>query len=57
LRILSDSDNIEKRFSKGNKLLYYKGNDLESFTIASSRLHKQFILVTFEGINNINDIE
>ncbi len=58
VRILADSDNIEKRFSIGEKLFYFDNDNIKKeLIIKSSRPHKQFILVIFEGVNNINDIE
>lgn len=57
VRILSNSENKEIRFAKDEILYFYKGEELSELKIASSRPHKQFILVTFVGINNINEIE
>lgn len=57
VRVLSDSDSPNDRFKVGNILYYFKNNNKEELIIKTSRLHKQFILLTFEGINNINEIE
>lgn len=57
VRILSNSENKDKRFAKGEKLFFYKGDEISELKINSSRPHKQFTLVVFEGVNNINDIE
>ena len=59
LRILSTTDFEEERFAVGAKLAAFKKNDQKPtwVTIASARRHKNFILVTFEGMENINLVE
>lgn len=57
VRILSDSETPEETFKKGNTIKYFNKDIVEELIINSMRLHKKFILLTFEGINNINDIE
>jgi len=52
VRIMSDYDYTEE-FTIGNELTI-KG---KTYKIASVRPHKSFTLLTFEGINDINDIE
>ncbi len=57
VRILSGTTNPEETFSI-NKIIYFEKNDeINSLTIKTSRQHKKFTLVTFEGVNDINDIE
>ncbi|CAM4224553.1 ribosome maturation factor RimM [Lacicoccus alkaliphilus] len=53
VRVLSDSDFTAERFQPGNKVLI---NNKE-FTIENYRTHKNFHLLTFEGITNINEVE
>lgn len=55
LRILSDFEFKDKIFKKGIKV--YIGKKKKEFTINSYRFHKIFDMVTFEGYNNINDVE
>lgn len=58
VRLLTNSDNAEERYKKGNIIYYFdKDNSLKELEITNSRPHKQFILLTFKDINNINDIE
>ncbi len=57
VRIMSDSDQPEITFAVGNELKYFNKEQEGKLIIKSMRPHKQFILLTFEGINNINDIE
>ncbi len=57
VRILSDTDTPEITFAVGNTLTYDYNGSIGELTIKTMRPHKQFILLTFEGINNINDIE
>ena len=55
LRILYDFEFKDKIFKKGIKV--YIGKNKKEFTINSYRFHKIFDMVTFEGYNNINDVE
>ncbi|MEK4228709.1 ribosome maturation factor RimM [Solibacillus sp. FSL H8-0538] len=59
LRIISTSDFEEDRFAVGSKLAAFKKDDKKPtwITIGSARRHKNFILVTFEGMENINLVE
>lgn len=59
VRILSTTDFEEQRFVVGNKLAAFKKDDKKPtwVTIQSVRRHKNFILLTFEGMNNINIVE
>ena len=55
VRILSDFRHKNKIFIKGMKL--YIGKKHEEFIINTYRFHKIYDMVTFDGINNINDVE
>ncbi|WP_308421633.1 ribosome maturation factor RimM [Lysinibacillus alkalisoli] len=57
-RILSTTDFEDERFYVGNRLAAFKKDDKKPtwVTIASVRRHKNFILLTFEGMDNMNDI-
>ncbi len=55
LRILSNFRHKDKVFVKGMKV--YVGKNKLEFTINSYRFHKIFDMVTFNGFNNINDVE
>lgn len=55
LRILSDFRHKDKVFKKDMKI--YVGKEKKEFTINSYRFHKIFDMVTFVGINNINEVE
>lgn len=59
LRIISTSDFEEERFAVGSKLAAFKKEDTKPtwVTIASSRRHKTFILVTFEGMESLGLVE
>ena len=59
VRVLSTTDFEEERFAVGNKLAAFKKDDKKPtcVTIESVRRHKNFILLTFEGMNNINLVE
>lgn len=53
VRILSNSDFVEKRFKVGNYILVGKNT---KFKIEEMYTHKNFIICKFEGIKNINEI-
>lgn len=59
VRVLSTTDFEEQRFTVGNRLAAFKKNDKKPtwVTIESVRRHKNFILLTFEGFNNISLVE
>jgi len=59
VRVLSTTDFEEERFAVGVKLAAFKKDDKKPtwVTIESVRRHKNFILLTFEGMNNINLVE
>ncbi|MGO1923914.1 MAG: ribosome maturation factor RimM [Jeotgalicoccus sp.] len=52
VRLLSDSDFLEERFKAGN-MVEIAGEEL---TIEAYRTHKNFHMLKFEGVSNINDI-
>lgn len=57
VRVKSNSDFTETRFQPGEVLtLNHKGEAID-LTVASYRMHKGFHMLTFEGFNNINDVE
>jgi 16S rRNA processing protein RimM len=59
VRVLARTDFPKKRFKQGSVLhLREPGKaPLRALTVASSRPHKQFWLVLFEGTTSINDVE
>ena len=54
VRILSDFKYKDKAFCIGNHL--YIGKKKEDLIIKTYRVHKNYDMVTFEGINDINDV-
>ncbi len=59
VRVISTTDFEETRFATGSKLAVFKKDDKRPIwvTVESARRHKNFILLTFEGLNNINLVE
>ncbi len=59
VRVISKTDFPEERYSKGSKLFLFMPNANEpiELVVASHRTHKNFDLLTFEGCDNINDVE
>lgn len=58
VKVKSNSDFTDKRFQPGEIVeIARKDKAPLEFKIASYRMHKGLHMLTFEGINNINDIE
>lgn len=59
VRVLSTTDFEEERFSVGNRIAVFKKDAKKPdwLIIESIRRHKNFILLTFEGLYNINLVE
>lgn len=57
LKVKSSTDFVAERFARGAQLfIEYQGQKME-MTVASYRIHKGHILVTFEGYRDINLVE
>ena len=54
LKIINESD--FDRFKVGNTLFILKDNKYEEVKISSVRYHQNFVLITINGLNNINDV-
>ncbi|MGM7720350.1 ribosome maturation factor RimM [uncultured Metabacillus sp.] len=59
VRVISKTDFAEERYEPGNKLYIFKegSNDPIEVVVESHRVHKNFDLLTFEGMNSIQDVE
>lgn len=59
IRVISQTDFADERFAPGNELfLFAKGSKKpEKLIIKTHRKHKNFDLLTFEGIVGINNVE
>lgn len=59
VRVLSTTDFEEERFAIGNRIAIFKkdAKKPEWVTIETVRRHKNFILLSFEGLHNINFVE
>lgn len=59
VRVQSITSHPEQRYSKGSQLIWFSedGSKSELLTINSHRVHKNFDLLTFEGLLNINLVE
>jgi len=59
VRVISKTDFPEERYKVGNVLFLFmpKSNSPIELTIKTHRTHKNFELLTFEGFENINDVE
>jgi 16S rRNA processing protein RimM len=57
VRVISRTDFPEERYKIGNTLYVDMGSEQIPVTIEAHRKHKQFDLLTFEGLENINDVE
>ncbi|MBC2023262.1 ribosome maturation factor RimM [Listeria booriae] len=59
VRVISQTDFADERFVPGNELFLFAKNSkkLEKLVIKTHRKHKNFDLLTFEGIVGINNVE
>jgi 16S rRNA processing protein RimM len=59
VRVISKTDFADIRYKKGNSLFLFlpDKNEPIELVVKSHRVHKNFDLLTFEGYNNINQIE
>src|SRR3954447_18793706 len=59
VRVISKTDFPEQRYKVGNTLyLFMPGsNNPIELTVKTHRTHKNFNLLTFEGLENINEVE
>lgn len=58
VKVKSNSDFTDTRFQPGEVLTIEQAHkEPITLTVASHRMHKGLHMLTFEGINNINDIE
>ena len=60
VRVISRTDFPDERYVPGNVLFLFmdsQTNDPKKLTIKSHRKHKNFDLLTFEGYDNVNQVE
>jgi 16S rRNA processing protein RimM len=59
VRVISRTDFPEERYKVGNTLYIWqeKGTEPLVVNVTSHRQHKSFDLLTFEGYNNVNEVE
>ncbi len=59
VRIISKTDFADERYKSGNRLYLFMPQSKSplELTVNSHRTHKNFDLVTFDGYNNINQVE
>ena len=57
VKIQSSSDFLEERLQVGKVIHVKYDGQLVELTIATVRMHKEMYMLTFEGKNNINDVE
>lgn len=56
VKVFPTTDNI-KRFKKGITLILDTGKEERQLIVEGVKFFKQFVILKFEGINHINDIE
>lgn len=57
LKVIPTTDFVEERYAPGALVHLTYAQKNETFEIASVRVHKGCLLVTFKGIQNINEVE
>lgn len=55
VKVIAHTDYPEERFKKGKTLYILKEEEYEKIVIDSVRFHKNFVLLKFNNINDIND--
>lgn len=56
VKVFPTTDNV-KRFKKNMEIILDTGKENIQLTVESVKFFKQFVILKFKGINNINDIE
>lgn len=59
VRVQSITSHPEVRYAKGSQLMWFNEKETKSelLTVKKHRVHKNFYLLTFDGFENINDVE
>ena len=59
LRVISKTDFADERYKKGNSLFLFMSDKDEpiELIVQSHRVHKNFDLLTFEGFDDVNQVE
>lgn len=58
LKVNSTTDFVDERFAIGNQLVVFLANgNQETVTIKSHRKHKKFHIISFQGYDDINEVE
>ncbi|WP_318504736.1 ribosome maturation factor RimM [Bacillus sp. T3] len=59
VRVISKTDFAEKRYKPGNHLFLFLDGSQEplELIVKAHRVHKNFDLLTFEGYENVNEVE
>ncbi len=59
VRVISSTDFPEERYAKGSNLFLFTKQSSEplELTVKHHRKHKNFDLLTFEGLDNVNEVE
>ena len=59
VRVISKTDFPDERYKKGNALFLFMPDKDEpiELIVKSHRVHKNFDLLTFEGYDNVNQVE
>ena len=55
VRVIAHTDYPKERFKKGKTFYVLKESEYEKIIIDSVRFHKNFVLLKFNNINDIND--
>lgn len=54
LKVYSESDFLDFRFRNGAKIILRNGKTTKEVEVTSSRVHKQYTLITVNHLNDIN---
>lgn len=57
LKIFPKTDFIKERFKKGQVVQFQLNGKTTELVIETTRMHKGSVLIKFEGLNSLNDVE
>lgn len=57
VKVMPTTDFVEERYKKGQEIELLHNNEVKPLVIESVRRHQGSVLVKFEGLDNLNDVE
>lgn len=57
VKVMPTTDFVEERYKKGREVELLLNNEVKNLVIESVRRHQGSVLLKFEGLDNLNDVE